>query len=74
MNNQKLECILEEKLQNGEVNYVNDDEKHIFFRDNLMDIRVTKEIRQDRHKIDIKESSTSEDYGFYSVVLNAFIK
>lgn len=57
--------FIEHKLKMGKVSYLSEDETYILFSNEMMNIKAHKEIEQDRHKVEIKEKGTDEDYGFY---------
>lgn len=73
INTNLLEVELTKKLQHSDTKFIHEDDTYLFLKDSVMDIKVTKEISQDRHKIEIKESNTDESFGFYGTVLNSFV-
>jgi hypothetical protein len=65
----KLINVLTDKLESGRISFLNEDQNNIYLIDDVFEIKATKEIIQDRHKIEIRELGTNEEFGFYGTVL-----
>lgn len=66
--NASMIAFISQKLDMGNVICLNDNENYSFLKNDVMGIRVHKESSHDRHKVDIKELGTNEEYGFYCTV------